>query len=134
MIETYLVPEKTTVTAKGDGQAVDISGAGNRVFLLALKVSDMLEQESLEISVAGSEDGTTFGKPLAIFPQQFYCGETPVLLDLTDQPAITKLRAHWEVNRWGRGTDQMMVEFEVKLREVSVEVLAEARREAETRR
>ena len=42
MVDAFLVPEKTTVTAKGDGASVDISGAQSRVFLLALNIINVI--------------------------------------------------------------------------------------------
>ena len=48
MVNSFLVPEKTVITAKGDGAAVDISGAQNRVYLLTLRISKIVEQESLD--------------------------------------------------------------------------------------
>jgi hypothetical protein len=129
MLEAFLVPEKTVVTAKGDGAAVDISAAQNRVFLLNLRITDIVEQESLDVSVWGSPDGAAWGeKPLASFPQKFYAGEHPLLLDLGAQPEIKLLRAHWEVNRWGRGTETPRFEFQVSVREVPASMLAELRR------
>jgi hypothetical protein len=44
MIDTFLVPRDTTVTAKGDGSAVDVSPAANRVFLLTLQITKIVEQ------------------------------------------------------------------------------------------
>jgi hypothetical protein len=41
-IDTLLVPEKTVVNAKGDGSALDISGAASRVFLLTLEISNII--------------------------------------------------------------------------------------------
>ncbi len=126
MVETSLVPEKSTVTAKGDGPAVDIGGATNRVFLLTLSITRVIEQESLDVSIWGSADGANWGqKPLAAFPQKFYRGEHPLLLDLTNQPSVRFLRAHWEVNRWGRGDTTPMFEFHVALKEVPAEILKE---------
>ncbi len=126
MVETSLVPEKSTVTAKGDGPAVDIGGATNRVFLLTLSITHVIEQESLDVSIWGSADGANWGqKPLAAFPQKFYRGEHPLLLDLTNQPSVRFLRAHWEVNRWGRGDATPMFEFHVALKEVPAEILKE---------
>jgi hypothetical protein len=126
MVETSLVPEKNTVTAKGDGPAVDIGGATNRVFLLTLSITRVIEQESLDVSIWGSADGANWGqKPLAAFPQKFYRGEHPLLLDLTNQPSVRFLRAHWEVNRWGRGDATPMFEFHVALKEVPAEILKE---------
>lgn len=126
MLDTYLVPEKTAVTAKGDGPSVDISGAANRVFLLQLAVTGVIEQESLDVSMYGGPDEAGIGKaPLASFPQKFYRGEQPLLLDLTANPDVKVLRAHWEVNRWGRGPETPWFEFSLKLTEVSPEILRE---------
>jgi hypothetical protein len=131
MIDTFLVPENTVVTAKGDGAAVDVSGAGNRVFLLSLDIAEIIEQESMDVSVFGSADGAAWGaKPLTSFPQKFYRAEHPLLLDLTGKPEVKFLRAHWEVARWGRGTVTPMFKFGVSIREVPADILKEARAEA----
>ena len=127
MIDTFLVADKTVVSAKGDGPAVDVSGAAGRVFLLTLEITKIIEQESLELSVHGSADGAAWGeKPVVTFPQKFYCGETPLLLDLTAHPDVKFVRAHWEVARWGRGTETPMFEFGVRLKEIPADVLREA--------
>jgi hypothetical protein len=126
MVEGFLVPEKTRVTAKGDGASVDISPAQSRIFLLTLNITNVIEQESLDVSVFSSPDGNTWGaKAVAAFPQKFYRGQHPLLLDLTQQPEIKFLRAHWEVNRWGRGVETPMFEFNVLVREVPASVLQE---------
>ncbi len=126
MVDAFLVPEKTTVTAKGDGPAVDISGAANRVFLLTLNIAKVIEQESLDISIFGSADGAAWdAKPAGAFPQKFYRGEHPLLLDLRQQSAVKFLRAHWEVSRWGRGVETPMFEFSVALKEVPANMLQE---------
>lgn len=126
MVNSFLVPEKTVITAKGDGAPVDVSGAGSRVLLLTLRISRIVEQESLDVGIWGSADGANWGeKALAAFPQKFYTGEHPLLLDLTPLPDVKFLRAHWEVNRWGRGTDVPMFEITVQVREVPKEVLAQ---------
>src|SRR5215813_2897861 len=103
MIDTFLVPEKTVASAKGDGPPVNVGGAASRVFLLTLHITNIVEQESLDVSVLGSADGAAWGaKPLATFPQKFYRGQHPLLLDLVVSPEVKFLRAHWEVGRWGR--------------------------------
>ena|SRR5437879_2547901 len=131
MIDTVLVPSGTTVIAKGDGPSVDVSSAAHRVFLLSLAITRIIEQESLEVSVYGSPDGTAWGpKPIVSFPQKFYCGESPLLLDLTAHPDIRFVRAHWEVARWGRGTETPMFEFSLNLKEVPADILKEATAEA----
>lgn len=127
MWEAFLVPEKTMVSAKGEGPPLDLSGSEGRIFLLTLEITDIIEQESLDVSIFGSADGATWeAKPVAAFPQKFYREEVPLLLNLSARPELKFIRAHWEVNRWGRGTLTPMFEFCVKLREVPQEILAEA--------
>lgn len=133
MVESFLVPAKTVVNAKGDGPVVDLSGAGNRVFLLNLHITEIVEQESLDVSIQGSADGVAWNpKPLTHFPQKFYRGEHPLLLDLSAQPEIKFLRAHWEVGRWGRGSETPMFEFSLGIKEVPADILQEATAEAKT--
>jgi hypothetical protein len=132
MIDTSLVPENTVVSAKGDGAPLDVRSAANRVFLLSLNITEIVEQESLDVSVYGSADGATWGpKPLTCFPQKFYRAEHPMLLDLTAHPEVKFLRAHWEVARWGRGTEIPMFKFGVSVREVPADILKEAAAEAQ---
>jgi len=133
MVDTFLVPEKTVINAKGDGAAVDVSAATNRVFLATLHITNIVEQEALDLSIYGSADGATWPpKPIVVFPQKFYRGESPMLLDLTSHADVKWVRAHWEANRWGRGTETPMFEFHVTLKEVSAQVLREAAAEAKT--
>lgn len=132
MIDSFLVPEKTVVNAKGDGAAVEVAGAASPVFLLSLTITNIVEQEALDVSIQGSADGKTFNpKPIATFPQKFYRGDHPLLLDLSGQADIKFVRAHWEVNRWGRGTDVPMFEFHLRLKEVPAEILREAASDAQ---
>jgi len=129
--ELTLVPAKTVVSAKGDGTSVDVSGAAGRVFLVTLSITKIIEQESLDVSIFGSADGSTWSaKSVAAFPQKFYCEESPLLLDLTAHPDVKFVRAHWEVARWGRGTETPMFEFGVTMREIPADILREATREA----
>jgi hypothetical protein len=132
MIDGFLVPEKTVVNAKGDGPALDVSSASNRVFLLTLNIINIVEQESLDLSIYGSVDGTTWAaKPLTAFPQKFYRADHPLLLDLTSHADVKFIRAHWEVYRWGRGSDTPMFEFNVRIKEVPPDILKEAQAEAQ---
>lgn len=131
MIDKVLIPPKTVVSAKGDGEAADVSGASSRVFLVTLAITKIIEQESLDVSIYGSVDGTTWGaKSIVAFPQKFYCAESPLLLDLTAHGDVKFVRAHWEVARWGRGTETPMFEFGVTLKEVPANILKEATAEA----
>jgi hypothetical protein len=132
MIDTFLVPRDTTITAKGDGSAVDVSPAANRVFLLTLQITKIVEQEALDVSIHGSLDGVSWSaKPLASFPQKFYGGDHPLLMDLTAESDVKLVRAHWEVNRWGRGSEIPMFQFSVSIKEVPADLLKEATAEAQ---
>jgi hypothetical protein len=134
MNEIILVPARTVATAKGDGPTVDVSSARNQVFLVTLSITKIIEQESLDISIFGSSDCATWGaKSLAAFPQQFYCGEFPLLLDFGAHPEVKFVRVHWEVARWGRGVETPMFEFGVTMKEVPAEILKEATVEAKAR-
>jgi len=131
MIDTVLIPPKTVVSAKGDGEVADVSSASSRVFLVTLAITKIIEQESLDVSIYGSADGAAWGaKSIAAFPQKFYCAESPLLLDLTPHADVKFVRAHWEVARWGRGTETPMFEFGVTLKEVPANILKAAAAEA----
>ena len=131
MADTVLVADKTVVSSKGDGPAVDLGGATNRVFLLTLDISDIIEQESLELSIFGSADGAAWdAKPLVTYPQEFYRGQYPLLLDLTAHPEVKFVRAHWDVARWGRGVETPRFEFGLSMKAIPPEVLRQAQAEA----
>ena len=127
MFNAALIRDKTIVREKGDGPAGDVSAASGKVLLLSLSIIDVIEQQALDVTIWGSPDGVNWGeKPLLAFPQKFYRGQHPLLLDLSKRPDVKFVRAHWEVGRWGRGSETPMFEFHVSLREVPQEILAEA--------
>jgi hypothetical protein len=102
-LELEMIPANTRLEANGDGAAFDISASATRTFLCRLTVTDQIEQESLDVAIWGSADGQDFGrKPLLKLPQQFYRGTTKLVLELSFRPEIKFLRAHWDLNRWGR--------------------------------
>jgi len=131
MIDAFLVPEKTVITVKGDSAALDVSSSANRTFLLTFSINGVVEQESIEVSIFTSADGTTWdAKPVVTLPQKFYVGDYPILVDLTATPDARFVRAHWEVNRWGRGPNNARFEVSMRLREIPPDLLHEARAEA----
>jgi hypothetical protein len=128
MFTAALIPDHTVVREKGDSPAIDVSPAAGKILLLTLEITDVIEQQSLDVSVWGSSDGSTWGeKPLLAFPQKFYRGQHPLLLDLSKHPAIKFLRAHWELNRWGHHATGPRFELQLNAKEVPQEMLAEAR-------
>jgi len=118
-LEFSLIPENTRLTSNADGAPIDISETISRTFFCTLAISDQIEQESLDVSLWGSPDGLEFGKrPLLKLPQQFYCGTTKMVLDVSLKPEIKFLRARWELNRWGRGTPAPMFIAGLQLEEI----------------
>ena len=103
MLPQFLLPE-TTVREAGTGPDIHLSETDGGTLILTLGITRIIEQESIDISIWGSADGTEWGaKPIVSFPQKFYCGTYQILLDLTDHADIRHLRAKWAVNRWGKG-------------------------------
>src|SRR5579864_6158075 len=100
MLPEFLLPE-ITVREAGSGPAISLGTEHGGTLVLTLGITRIIEQESLDLSIWGSADGTDFGaKPLATFPQKFYCGTYQILLDLSERPDVKFLRAKWGVNRW----------------------------------
>ena len=118
-MEFDLVAPHTQVTQNGDGSAVDVSASHTRTFLCRMEIADQVEQESIDVSIFGSEDGQNWPpKPILKLPQRFYRGETRMVLDLTMRPEVKFIRARWELNRWGRVAPLPMFAFGLRLEEV----------------
>jgi hypothetical protein len=114
-----LIPRDTRMEANGDGAAFDVSASATRTFLCRLTVTEQIEQESLDVSIWGSADGTTWTKkPLLKLPQQFYRGTTRLILDLSLRPETKFIRASWELNRWGRVAPTPMFVAGLELEEI----------------
>lgn len=127
MLDAFLIPANTVLTAKGDSEALDISGAASRVFLLTLTIGCVVEQEAIDVFVYTSADGATWeAKAIAGMEQKFYVGDYPLMVDLSSKPEAKFVRVHWDVYRWGRGSTAPRFEVSVRLREVSQEALREA--------
>ncbi len=128
MLDASLLAEHSVITANGDSEPVDISAAASRNFLLTLTIQKVIEQESIEVGVFTSADGAAWDpKPVAGLSQKFYPGEYPLLLDLSQSLNARFVRAHWDVNRWGRGANAPNFEVSLRLREIPRELLDEAR-------
>jgi hypothetical protein len=118
-LQFSLIPANSKLEANGDGQPIDVSASETRTFLCRLAVTEQKEQESLDVSIWGSADGQDFGKrPLLKIPQQFYCGSTKMVLDISMRPEVKFLRAKWELNRWGRVAPTPMFAAELDLSEI----------------
>lgn len=131
MLDAFLVPEKTTVTSKGDGPVVALRDSAGSVFLLTLVIVNVIAQESLNVWVHGSSDGAAWDpQPLVGFPQKGDRTEVPMLLLLSAKPDVKFIRARWEVARWKGISEPPMFEFYITLREAPMEISADAARSA----
>jgi hypothetical protein len=114
----YLVPTGTEIEASGQGEPLELGALAGKTLLLIIQIDEVLEQESLHISVWGSTDGVNWGtQALFWFPQKFYSGATPAAIDLGQRPEIKYLQARWEANRWGRGIPRPHFKFAVEVQE-----------------
>jgi len=114
----YLVPAGTTTEGSGQGAARELGALAGKALLLILQIDEVVEQESLHVSIWGSADGQNWGtQALFWFPQKFYSGMTPAALDLQQRPNIKFLQARWEANRWGRGIPRPLFKFAVEVQE-----------------
>src|SRR3989442_733316 len=119
MLDTFLIPEQT-IEAKGAGPALEVGDAAGKRLLLTLTITRVIEQETLDVSIWGSEGGENFGqKAIAAFPQYFYTGEHQIVLDLTATPQVRQIRGQWECARWGRGKNSPKFTFSVKIKEAA---------------
>jgi hypothetical protein len=104
MLPQFLLPE-TIIREAGAGPELDLGEQQGGTLILTLGITRIIEQESIDLSIWGSTDGTDWGsRPLVAFPQKFYCGTYQILLDLAGHADVKYLRAKWQVNRWGKGT------------------------------
>ncbi len=118
-MEFDLIPPRTRLESNGDGEKVDVSGSQTRTFLCSLLITEQIEQESLDVSIWGSEDGENWGaRPILKLPQRFYRGETRAVLDLALRSDVKFVRAKWELFRWGRVAPVPMFVVGLRLREV----------------
>ncbi len=102
MLPNFIFSE-TTIDANGSGEAFPIGGS-NGLVLLTLGISEVVEQESLDVAIMGSADGAEWlEEPLREFSQKFYAGVYQVLVDLSATPEVAHLRVDYKVARWGVG-------------------------------
>jgi hypothetical protein len=103
MLPEFLLTE-TTVREAGTGPVIPLGEQQGETLVLTLGITRIIEQESIDLSIWGSTDGSDWGtKALSSFPQKFYCGTYQIVADLAAHTTIRYLRVKWAVNRWGKG-------------------------------
>jgi len=111
MLPNFLFEEQT-VTTNGEGPPLDIQDAAGKAIQLTLGITEIVEQESLDVAIYGSADGIEWTpKPLTSFPQKFYNGMYTIVLDLRPLPEIRFLKAVYKMNRWGMWTSGPSFKF-----------------------
>jgi hypothetical protein len=116
----YLVPPETVAETEGQGSICELGALAGKSLLVILRITEIIEQESLHVSVWGSPDGRDWGtQALFWYPQKFYRGAAPAALDLRQRPEIKFLQARWEVNRWGRGYPRPYFKFAMEIQELT---------------
>jgi hypothetical protein len=105
-----------------DGQSApcELGLLVSKPLVIVLRITEIIEQESLHVSIWGSADGQNWDtQALFWYPQKFYWGVTPAGLDLRQRPDVKFLQARWEVNRWGRGYPRSYFKISVEIQELS---------------
>jgi hypothetical protein len=116
----FLVPAGTVVEESGQSAPLELGARAGKAILLVLRIGEVLEQESLHVSIWGSANGADWGtQALFWFPQKFHRGSTPAALNLGQRPDIKFLQARWETNRWGRGVPRPHFAFDIEVRETA---------------
>jgi hypothetical protein len=124
MLPEFLLTE-TTVREAGTGPAVALGEQQGGTLVLTLGITRIIEQESIDISLWGSADGADWGtKPLATFPQKFYCGTYQIVADLSHRPEVEYIRVKWAVNRWGKGEPKPLFSIYVFAQALQRELVA----------
>jgi len=92
-----LLPE---TVARQDGMGAEMP-VDTKIVQLTLGITRIIAQESLEVSIWGSTDRREW-RFLVSFPQKFYCGTYPMVLDLTRHGDVRYLRVQWKMGRWAQ--------------------------------
>jgi len=92
-----LLPE---TVARQDGMGAEMP-VDTKIIQLTLGITRIIAQESLDVSIWGSADRREW-RFLACYPQKFYCGTYPMVLDLTRHGSVRYLRVQWKMGRWAQ--------------------------------
>ncbi|MGD1094855.1 MAG: hypothetical protein ABSB35_23035 [Bryobacteraceae bacterium] len=109
----FLIPE-TIATEDGIGKVLTLGGRRGKPLLLNLEITQIIQQESLDISIWGSGNEQHW-RQLVTFPQKSYCGSYLAQLDLACHEEIRYLRAQWRLSRWGEGEPAVLAGFNLSI-------------------
>ena len=102
MLPAFLIPD-SEIRESGFGEVFELADSP-RLLLITLGITQVVEQESVDMMLQGSTDSVAWStKPILAFPQKFYPGTWQLLLDMQAHDGVRYLRPKWTLNRWGRG-------------------------------
>jgi hypothetical protein len=117
-LNAFLVPE-SELRATGSGTELLLESYTGGLVVFTLNITRVNERASLELSIWGSQDGHVWGsRPLVHFPRKYHCGESTLQWDPAEHPYVQRLRAQWQVDRWGRGEGKPLIALALHAREV----------------
>jgi hypothetical protein len=123
MLPSFLLTERQ-VQDSGFTPALDLGISINEPIEIILGITHAKEQQSLDLSVWGSEDGQSWNdRPLLVFPQKYYCGTYQMALH-PGRRRIRFLQARWNVTRWGHASKQPIFEFYIMARDLQARSMA----------
>jgi len=95
---------ESTVHADGVGPSIESSPEIlGKLTVVTIGITLIVEQQGLIVSIWGSSDNVDWGsKPLASFPQKYYCGTSSMLLNLSKHSHVRYLRVRWQMKRWAK--------------------------------
>lgn len=122
MLPSFLLSERQ-VHDSGFTPCLDLGTTISEPIEIILGITHAKEQQSLDLTVWGSEDGQSWGDhPLLVFPQKYYCGTYQMALHPGRR--IRFLQARWTVSRWGYGSKPPVFEFYIMARDLQARSMA----------
>ncbi|MBI3678864.1 MAG: hypothetical protein HY235_00410 [Acidobacteria bacterium] len=127
MAPILLFPE-TVVEGGGRGPVIDLGSARGKPLQLTLIINRMMEQQTLDLAVCGSGDGSDWSaRPIMILPHKYYCGTYYHVVDLSELPDARFLRVDYQVHGWAHPGTSPVSCFSVWAEPAHEGVLAAAR-------
>ena len=124
MTPVLVLPE-TVVRDNGQSDDLALESKQGKPLMLTLGITRVLERETLEVTILGSRDRTTW-QQLSAFPKKSYCGTYSLLIDLSTQPDVRYLRVQWKMDRWDNRTQKPVFAFYVSVEQLRTRVAGAA--------
>jgi len=124
MTPVFLLPE-SVLREDGQSEELALDFTQGRLLMLTLRITRILERETLEVLILGSRDRQAW-QSLAAFPKKSYCGTYSLLMDLSGRPEVRHLRVQWKMSRWNHRESKPVFTFGVSMEELRARVAGAA--------